>query len=185
MNISPKHFNFRVFILRLNTVWTYTVAAYTNAELVGLFILLIKLLTIAHIYVTVTWRNILSYLLYCRDDVVGTANCYVLNGPRIESRWGRDFPHPSRPALEPNQPPVQWVPGLSRAWSGRGVALTTYPHLAPSLKKSEAMPLPPFYAFMAGYGVTFPFTFSLCWWMFLRLLFSKLFKAVRIPWIEL
>jgi hypothetical protein len=47
-------------------------------------------------------------------SVVGIATAYGLDGPRIESRWRRDFPHLSRPALRPTQPPVQWVPGLSR-----------------------------------------------------------------------
>ena len=46
--------------------------------------------------------------------IVGIATRYGLDGPGIESRWGRDFPHPSRPALGPPQPPVQWVSGLSR-----------------------------------------------------------------------
>ena len=43
---------------------------------------------------------------------VGIATGYGLESPRIESRWGRDFPHLSRPALGPTQPPVQWVPRL-------------------------------------------------------------------------
>ena len=39
-------------------------------------------------------------------SVVGIATAYGLDGPGIECRWGRDFPHLSRPALRPTQPPV-------------------------------------------------------------------------------
>jgi hypothetical protein len=48
-----------------------------------------------------------------RSSSVGIATRYGLDGPGIESRWGPDFPHPSRTALGPTQPPIQWVPGLS------------------------------------------------------------------------
>ena len=36
----------------------------------------------------------------------GIATRYGLDGPGIESRWGRDFPHLSRPVLGPTQPPI-------------------------------------------------------------------------------
>jgi hypothetical protein len=39
----------------------------------------------------------------------------------------------SRPALEPTQPPVQWLPGVlyPGVKRGRGMMLTTHPHLVP------------------------------------------------------
>ena len=42
-----------------------------------------------------------------------TLNVTTLVGPGIEFRWGETF-GPSRPALRPTQPPVQWVSLLSR-----------------------------------------------------------------------
>ena len=63
-------------------------------------------------------------------SAVSRATAYGLDGLGIESRWRRDFPHLSRPALRPTQPPVQWVPGLSPGvrccW---GVTLTPHPLL--------------------------------------------------------
>ena len=63
------------------------------------------------------WSHKLQYyiiIIMGRDSSVGIATRYWLDGPRIESRWGRDFPSPSRPALGPVQPPIHWVANLSR-----------------------------------------------------------------------
>ena len=68
-------------------------------------------------------------------SVVGIATAYGLDGPEIESGWGEDFPHLSRPALRLTQPPVQWVSGLSPGVRcGRGVTLTSHPLLVPRSK---------------------------------------------------
>jgi len=40
------------------------------------------------------------------DSIIGTATRFMLDGPGIESQWGRDFQHLSRLALGLAQPPV-------------------------------------------------------------------------------
>jgi hypothetical protein len=77
---------------------------------------------------------------------VGIATDYGLDGPGIESLWGRDFPF------------VQTGPGAHQAsctkcaWSfpgvnyGRGVLLTPHPLLVPRSWKSRAIPLPSLWA---------------------------------------
>jgi hypothetical protein len=47
--------------------------------------------------------------VYVGRVAVGIATDYGLDGPGIESRWGRDSSRTSGPDLGPTQPPVQWV----------------------------------------------------------------------------
>jgi hypothetical protein len=55
-----------------------------------------------------------SVLMASGDSLVRVATRYAMDGPRIESRWQRDFALLSRPALGPKQLPIQWVPRNSR-----------------------------------------------------------------------
>ena len=90
-----------------------------------------------------------------RDSSVGIATGYGLDGPGIESRWWRDFPHPFRPALRTNQLPIQKVPDLSTGVKRLRVALTTRLHLVPSLKKEYSFTFTPLWAFVLCSRVTF------------------------------
>ena len=71
----------------------------------------------------------LHYMLFHGPgSSVGIVTDYGLDG--LESNPGGDEIFcPSRPTLGPTQPPVQWVPGLSRGWS---VARAWADHSLPS-----------------------------------------------------
>jgi len=76
---------------------------------------------------------------------VGIATGYGLDGPGIETRWRRDFPHLFRPALGPTRVlcnGYRVFPGGVK--SGRGVTLTPHPLLVPWSWKGRATPLPPY-----------------------------------------
>jgi hypothetical protein len=92
-------------------------------------------------------REMFLFPLICISgpgSAVTIATGYGLGGPGIESPWGRDFLHLSRPALRPTQPPVQWVPCLSRGGKERrGVKLTPHLLLMPWSRKGRAIPLLP------------------------------------------
>jgi len=70
------------------------------------------------VYVINRWK-LLIYLGICvfqpggSGSSVGIATDYGLDGPG-SNPGGDEIFRPSRPALGPTQPPLGWVPGLSR-----------------------------------------------------------------------
>jgi hypothetical protein len=69
--------------------------------------------------------NIRQYVFSGPVSVVGIATGYGLDGPGVESRWGRDLPHLSSPGAHPAFCTMGTgsFPGVK---SGRGVTLTLH-----------------------------------------------------------
>jgi hypothetical protein len=73
---------------------------------------------------------------------VSIATGYGLDGPGIESRWRRYFPHLSRPVLGPIQPSVQGVQPFPGGRKRPGRDADPSPLLVPrSKKQNRAIPL--------------------------------------------
>ena len=85
-----------------------------------------------------TFRSILVLYYAGRDSVIVIATSSGLEGPGIESRWGRDFPHPFRPALGPTRPPIQYTSGLFPEHKTAGRGVNQHSHLAPRLKNEHS-----------------------------------------------
>ena len=60
-------------------------------------------------FVVLQWN---LYFMVVRESLFSIVIRYGLDGSGIELRWGRDFPHPSRPGPGSTQPPVHWVSGI-------------------------------------------------------------------------
>jgi len=113
------------------------------------------------------WK-LLTFSFCWPGSSVGTETGYGLDGPGIESRWGRGFLHLSRPVLGPTPTSCTMGTGsFQGVKSGRGVTLTPHPLLVPWSWKSSAIPLLPLWAvrpiqsLSACTRVTFTFTYFL------------------------
>jgi len=81
------------------------------------------------------------------DSSVGIATGYGLDGQGIESRWGPDIPHLSRPALGVHPASCTMVTGsFPGVKGGRGLTLIPHPLLVFWSRNCRAIPLFPLWA---------------------------------------
>jgi hypothetical protein len=94
-----------------------------------------------------------------RDSAVDSATRYGLDGPGIESWWGRDLPHLSGPFLGRNQPPIQCgtesFPRAKRSGCGIDHPLTSSAEVK---ERVELYLYPPSGPSWPVLGRTWPFT---------------------------
>ena len=95
-----------------------------------------------------------------RDSSVGIVTRYGLNGPAIEFRWGRDFPHPSTTTLGP---PASYttgtgsLPGLKQPRRGGN-----HPPPSSAEVKEKVLPFGPSWPVLEHYLYLYPEPHSQC-----------------------
>jgi hypothetical protein len=67
---------------------------------IKLILISLRLIYLAFIFMFFIY-DFMIFEIMGRDSSVGIATSSGLGGPAIESRWGRDFPHLSRPTQRP------------------------------------------------------------------------------------
>ena len=91
-----------------------------------------------------------------RDSEIRIAACYGLGGAGIGSRWARNFAlFQTGPGAHPASCTVG-AESLFQRQSGRGVALTSHPHVAPKLKKEKSYAIMPSGSSWFDLGWTLP-----------------------------
>jgi hypothetical protein len=109
-------------------------------------------------YVIIYSLSCLNLFLYflrpvSRDNSVGIATGYGLDYRGVGVRvpvWSRVFSTLLGPAVEPTQPPIQWVPGLPSPGVKRAGREADHSHpTIPEVKKMWIYTSTPPYAFMA------------------------------------
>jgi hypothetical protein len=110
-----------------NMYFSLTIKNHTNNWKVHTTVFLICTVT-ANIFVQHELYKYMGHTLYLSLSTVGGpeqrsrySDSLQAGWSGIQCEWGRDFLHPSRSALKPTQPPVQWVPGLFPRGKATGV----------------------------------------------------------------
>jgi hypothetical protein len=91
----------------LEDAWNVSWKSSLNYKSVHVFSYKYRRASRTHLITTCNGRS--NYIKFHVEYFPIVTSKQRLDGPGIETRWGRDFLRLSRPVVGPTQPPIQWV----------------------------------------------------------------------------